>query len=392
MVDNVPDQAIKLVGSPATRLDSGPQKVADCPLMLVIVDQSLTTRTVIRSVLSADMPQLHITDFPDPFQALAWCTVHPVDLVLIEYEMPGLDGLELARRLRTIPDYHDVPILIMTMSDDHGLRHSVLAQGIFECLVKPIRPRELCARCHNVLDLRLRCQNLKQHTLSLERRLIESMNDVHERERETLLRLARAIESRDAGTSAYLERMTQVVGLIARQLGLHEDRARLIAMAAHLHDIGTIAIPDAILRKGSHLTTEELALIRLHPQMGYDLLSDSQNCFIQVAAMIALRHHERYDGSGYPDQLVGENIPLEARIVAVADVFDALVSPRPYKQPWSIETAMDYLYAQRGRLFDPQCVEVLLQTKDQLASICQRFDVTVVRSRQDARSKSTALC
>ena len=258
--------------------DEGQQKVANCPQMLVIVDQSMSARTVMRTVISADMPQLHMTDFSDPFNALAWCTVHPVDLMLIEYEMPGLDGLEMARRLRAIPDYHDVPIFIMTTNDDHRLRHSALAQGIFECLVKPIRPRELCARCHNVLELRLRCQKLKHHTLSLERRLIERMNDVHERERETLLRIARALESRDVGTSASLERMTQVVGLIARQLGLHEDRARQIEMAAQLHDIGQIAIPDAILRKASHLTTEELALIRLHPQMGFDLLNESHSC------------------------------------------------------------------------------------------------------------------
>ena len=364
-------ERIESTDSPAsTRSVDG---LVDSHLTSVIVDDQLASRLVLRSVLTAEMPSLHIEDFSDPFQALAWCSVHPVDLVLIAAQMPRMDGLELARRLRVTPENRDVSIFIMMTSNDENLRQKALAQGVFECLVKPVRLRELCARCHNVLALRRRNQRITQHALSLERRLIESMNDVHERERETLLRLARAIESRCAGTSTTLERMTRVVGLIARQLGLHEERAQLIEMAATLHDIGKIAMPDAILRKEGRLTPEERALIRLHPKMGYDLLSESQNRFIQVGAMIALRHHERYDGSGYPDRLSGEDIPLEARIVAVADVFDALLSPRPYKQAWSLETAMDYLFAQRGRLFDPQCVEVLLRQKDQLSAICHRF-------------------
>ena len=176
---------------------------------------------------------------------------------------------------------------------------------------------------------------MKQRALSLEQRLLSSMNEVEERERETLSRLARAIEYRDIGTSAYLERMAHVAGLIAEGLGLSEDEARVIEMAAPLHDMGKIAIPDAILLKPGPLTEEEIAVMRRHPRIGHELLSGSQNRFIQAGAMVALRHHERYDGSGYPDGLVGEAIPLEARIVAVADVFDALISPRPYKEAWS---------------------------------------------------------
>ena len=150
--------------------------------------------------------------------------------------------------------------------------------------------------------------------------------------------------------------MAHVAGLIAEQLGHAEDEARLIEMAAPLHDIGKIAIPDSILLKPGPLTEEEIAVMRRHPRIGHELLSGSQNRFIQTGALIALRHHERYDGSGYPDGLVGDEIPLEARIVAVADVFDALISPRPYKQAWDIDAALAYLYAQRGRLFDPRCV------------------------------------
>jgi len=205
------------------------------------------------------------------------------------------------------------------------------------------------------------------------------MHEVEERERETLSRLARAIEFRDSGTSAYLERMAHIAGLIAEQLGLPEDEVRAIEMAAPLHDMGKIAIPDSVLMKAGPLTAEETEVMRRHPKIGHELLSGSQNRFIQTGALIALRHHERYDGSGYPDGLVGEEIPLEARIVAVADVFDALISPRPYKKAWEKDAALAYLYAQRGRLFDPGCVDALIRGRVRLDDICDRF--STVQSR-----------
>ncbi|MBP8909501.1 MAG: HD domain-containing protein, partial [Pseudoxanthomonas sp.] len=241
------------------------------------------------------------------------------------------------------------------------------------------RPRELRARCHNLLQLRQQSETVKQRALSLEQRLLSSMHEVEERERETLSRLARAIEFRDSGTSAYLERMSRVAGLVAECLGLSEEGVRTIEMAAPLHDIGKIAIPDSVLMKPGKLDEAEMAVMRRHPRIGHELLSGSQNRFIQVGAMIALRHHERFDGSGYPDGLVGEAIPLEARIVAVADVFDALISPRPYKQAWTIDAALAWLYSQRGRLFDPECVDALLQARERLEQICEQYSTASVR-------------
>jgi two-component system, response regulator RpfG len=215
--------------------------------------------------------------------------------------------------------------------------------------------------------------------MSLEQRLLSSMHEVEERERETLARLARAIEYRDAGTSAYLERMSHFAGLVAEHLGMFEDEVRVIEMAAPLHDLGKIAIPDAILMKSGALTEAETAIMRRHPKIGHELLSGSQNRFIQTGATVALRHHERYDGSGYPDGLKGEAIPIEARIVAVADVFDALLSPRPYKQAWDIDASLAYLYAQRGRLFDPKCVDALVRNRPRVEEICARYSSVTAR-------------
>jgi len=345
-------------------------KQADAALNIVIVDDQTSARTMLRHVIEDIAPELSVHDFGDPLTALNWCEAQPVDLLLLDYRMPEMDGLEFARRFRRLPKHRDIPVILITVVGDEPIRQAALEAGVIDFLVKPIRPRELRARCYNLLQLRQQSENVKQRALSLEQRLLASMHEVEERERETLSRLARAIEYRDAGTSAYLERMSRIAGLIAEQLGLPEEEVKLIEMAAPLHDMGKIAIPDAVLLKPGKLTDEELVIMRRHPRIGHELLSGSQNRFIQVGALIALRHHERYDGSGYPDGLVGDAIPLEARIVAVADVFDALISPRPYKEAWTFDATLAYLYAQRGRLFDPRVVDALLRGRAQLEQIC----------------------
>ncbi|MEO8742104.1 MAG: HD domain-containing phosphohydrolase, partial [Lysobacteraceae bacterium] len=265
------------------------------------------------------------------------------------------------------------PIVLVTVVGDEPVRQAALDAGIIDFVMKPIKPREMRARCHNLLQLRQLSESSKQRALSLEQHLMASMHEVQERERETLIRLSRAIEYRDTGTSAYLERMAHFAGLIAENMGMSDDDVRMVELAAPLHDLGKIAIPDSILLKRGPLTEEETAVMRRHPQIGHELLSDSANRFILTSAVIALHHHERFDGTGYPGGLAGESIPIYARIVAVADVLDALLSPRPYKEAWELSRALDYLREQRGQHFDPVCVDALLHNESHIVEICERY-------------------
>ena len=346
---------------------------------IVIVDDQISARTMLRHILEDISPELEVYDFGDSEEALRWAENTRPDLLLLDYRMPVIDGLEFARRFRRALANRDVPIVLVTVVGDEPIRQAALDAGVIDFLVKPVRPRELRARCRNLLQLRQQSESIKQRALSLEQRLLSSMHEVEERERETLSRLARAIEYRDSGTSAYLERMSRIAGLIAEGLGMSEEEVRLIELAAPLHDIGKIAIPDEVLLKPGPLDEQQLAIMRRHPQIGHELLSGSQNRFIQAGATIALRHHERYDGSGYPDGLSGAQIPIEARVVAVADVFDALISPRPYKAPWSFDNALDFLLEQSGKLFDPQCVQALAQNRPRLEDICERYSTSSPR-------------
>lgn len=340
---------------------------------IVIVDDQPSARAMLRSIVQDIGPRFAVHDFGEASAALEWCNRNPPDLLLLDHRMPGMDGLALVKSFRRHACNRDVPIVIVSMAGDEPIRQAALDAGVIDFLVKPIRPRELRTRCRNLLQLRRQSELVKQRARLLEERLLDCTREVEERERETLSRLARAIDLRGSGSGVHLQRMARIAGLIAEGMGLPEDQVRCIELAAPLHDIGKIAIPDSLLMKPAPLDADERKCMQLHPGIGYEMLKDSRSRFVQIGAKIARHHHEHFDGTGYPDGLAGEQIPIEARVVAVADVFDALISPQPYKQAWSVEKALNFIKDQSGRMLAPDCVQALMDNLQKLHEICERY-------------------
>jgi two-component system, response regulator RpfG len=327
---------------------------------VMVVDDQSTGRAILEQVVRSLDDRVQVEGFARPIDAMVWATRHICDLVLVDYMMPDMDGIEFVKRLRAIPGYEHVPIVMVTVHDDRKVRYAALDAGITDFLTKPLDARECLARCRNLLTLRRQQLALEDRRRLLEHMVDDATREVREREKETLLRLARAGEFRDEETGFHLIRMARYSRLIANALGMSRDEAETIELAAPLHDIGKIGIPDHILLKPAKLDEAEWQIMRRHPVMGHEILKGSGSKYVRMGALIAFSHHEKYDGSGYPNGLAGDHIPLCARIVAVADVFDALTSVRPYKKAWSDEQAFEYLVAQRHKHFDARLVEAFV--------------------------------
>lgn len=346
---------------------------------IMVVDDQSTGRAILEQVVKSLDDRVEVEGFARPVDAVVWAARHIADLVLVDYMMPDMDGIELVGRLRSLPGYEHVPIVMITAQDDKAVRYAALDAGITDFLTKPVDARECLARCRNLLTLRR-----QQLALDDKRRLLEGMVDeatreIREREKETLLRLARAGEFRDEETGYHLIRMARYSRLIANAIGLERDEAETIELAAPLHDIGKIGIPDGILLKPGRLDAPEWDVMQRHPVIGHEILKGSASKYVRMGALIALGHHERYDGKGYPNGLEGDHVPLCARIVSVADVYDALTSKRPYKKAWKPDEAFEYLRAQRAKHFDPRLVDAFLGMKEKV--------VEVQRDFQDAASE-----
>lgn len=324
---------------------------------VLIIDDEFTSRVILERIVKNIHHDIVVTSFADPIAAMVWVSKNLPDLILVDYLMGGMSGLEVVTKIRRSPHLEDVPVVMVTVADEKDIRYQVLDAGATDFLSKPIDPYECRVRCRNLLSMRLHEKIVLSRAQSLEKAVVEATQQIREREQETLYRLAKAGEFRDSDTGNHVLRMAKFARLIAEGLGLPAERCELIEIAAPMHDIGKIGIPDNILLKSGKLTPEEFNQMKNHPVIGYNMLHSSKSMFIALAADISLGHHEKFDGSGYPNGLAGKDIPLESRIVAVADVYDALTSVRPYKQAWTNERAVEYITANSGTHFDPDCVE-----------------------------------
>ena len=341
---------------------------------VMIVDDRGTARSLLEGLARSLDQGLLVESYADPKQALARVAELTPDLIISDYRMPGMDGVEFTRRLRALPKLVDVPIVIVTVVEDRQIRYQALEAGATDFLTRPIDPQECRARCRNLLALRRSQRVVTERAKWLEEQVMQATRDIQMREQETLLILARAGEYRDQQTGCHIIRMAKFARAIAEELKLTAMECDEIESAAPMHDIGKIGIPDEILRKPGPLTEEEILIMRRHPGIGYEILADSPpSRFLQMGAIIALGHHEKFDGTGYPQGLAGDSIPLPARIAAVADVFDALTSVRTYKKAWSMQEALDWIKSQIGSHFDPDCAHAFLVRLDEVAQIMQEY-------------------
>ena len=323
----------------------------------LIIDDSKSVLLWMGAALT-EVPNLMLDLCDTPEDALALAAARQYDLVVVDYLMPNLTGIEVTEALRLRPDYHAIPIVMITAEQDSEIRLKAISAGVNDFLNKPFDPIELRARVTNLISLRRTQVELAAQAHRLEEAVNQATAELASREEEMIWRLARAIEMRDGGTGAHVSRVAAISQRIAEGLSLAPHVCRMIYLAAPLHDIDKIGIRDAVLNKPGRLTAQEMAEIREHVNYGTRLLESGTSDLIRVAAAIVGGHHEKWDGSGYPLGLSGKAIPIEARITAIADVFDALSSVRPYKAAWPLKRAYDEIVRCSGGHFDPDCVSV----------------------------------
>jgi len=335
-------------------------------MRILIVDDSATSVMLLEQLVRR-MDGCAVLAFTDPLEGLAEAERCAVDLALVDYVMPDLDGVGFVQKLRAIPGHEDIPIIMVTMSG--SIRYAALEAGATDFLTKPIDPAEAKSRIKNMLRLREVQKKLVHKAALLAEEVKTATAVLAAREEEIIFRLSRAVEYRDPETGRHAVRMAHYCRLIGEALGLDEEFCRNLYLAAPMHDVGKIAVSDAILLKADDLSDQERQTMQQHTLRGYEILSGSNCELLKMAAEIARSHHEHWDGSGYPNGLRGAEIPLVGRIVAVADVFDALTTKRPYKSAWTPNAARANVVEAAGKQFDPACVEAFLKRWDDVLEI-----------------------
>jgi len=330
--------------------------------ILVIDDQELNV-----DVLTRILERGGFTNFrslTDPERFMQVFLEYAPDLVLLDLHMPRRDGFEILKDLAPYLSETFLPVLILTGDASGESKKGALSLGAKDFLAKPFDDGEVLLRIHNLLETRSLYLSLQTHNAELEARVRMRTRELEQSQGEVLERLAGAAEFRDGETSRHTERVGELSGQIASALGFDSEYSAMIRVAARLHDIGKIGIPDSILLKPGKLTREEFAVMASHTIIGARILSGGSSDVVTLAEQIALSHHERWDGTGYPHRLKGEAIPIEARIVSVADVLDALSHPRPYRAEWPRSSVVGLIQRGAGSHFDRAVVAALFSVLD----------------------------
>jgi len=347
-----------MAGTGKSRILAGPDGPTAARILgaslLAVDDEPRNLRGLERTLSHAGFTGLRTTTDPREVPEL-YRQLQPL-LVLTDLCMPQMSGFELMEALREQVPHGPLPVLVLTSLRDRQTRIRALRAGARDFLTKPFDGAEAVARIRNLVEMRLLEQDLTSHNQRLERAVRQRTRELTRSRQQLIRRLGQAAEYRDEETGQHIERVAHMGALLGRLAGLGKIECARLEAALPMHDVGKIAVPDAILRKPGPLTDQERAVMQTHTTVGGKLLAGDESRLVVLARSIALTHHERWDGSGYPAGLAAEAIPLPGRICALVDVFDALTSVRPYKDAWPVTKAMDEILAQAGAQFDPHLV------------------------------------
>ncbi len=338
--------------------------------LAVSIDDEVTNLKLIVA-LAAEL-DLKVESFTNPEEALDFIKYKSIDLIFIDYMMPDMDGIAFIKEVRKHKT--SIPIIMITaVHGDSELKLKALNSGATEFLNKPIDVAEFNARVLNLLELKKAHNLINNKALLLEEEVTKATQTILERENETLDILGKVSEYKDLETGAHIARVAYYAKLLAASINLDAKKQDLLFKAAPLHDIGKIGIPDHILTKKGKLEVDEYKTMRMHPGIGYKILKTTKSEYLQAGSIVSLYHHEKYDGSGYPNALKGKDIHIYGRIIAVCDVFDALSSVRPYKDAWPFDDVLQYMRDESGKHFDPELIEHFMSNLDEIKTIFDSF-------------------
>lgn len=339
---------------------------------ILMVDDEPVNLKLLEKMLSTD-GYANIHTLTDSREVQATYEREHFDLILLDINMPHLNGFEVMEGLKRVESDGYLPVLVLTAQSDRETRLRALEAGARDFLCKPLDRAEVLNRIRNILEVRLLHNDARDQNRILEEKVQARTRELYDTQLEVIRRLGRAAEYRDNETGLHIIRMSKFSQMMGEKTGMSERDTEMLLNASPMHDIGKIGIPDSILLKPGKLDAEEWKTMQTHTSIGAEILSGHSSPLLIMAREIALTHHEKWDGSGYPEGRSGTDIPLVGRIVAVADVFDALTSERPYKKAWPVEEAVSYIDEQAGKHFDPDLVAVFHEVLNDILAIKEQY-------------------
>jgi cyclic di-GMP phosphodiesterase len=339
--------------------------------ILIVDDESANVR-LIEKILKANEYK-NIVCTQDPTKVLSLYKKHKFDLILLDINMPKLDGYAVMKLLAEEIKTPLPPILILTAQHAQNFRQQALDNGARDYVTKPFDMDELLSRVRNLLEVEMVHKYIRTQNQILEEKIQQRTKEIYETRLQVVRHLGRAAEYRDNETGLHIIRMSKMAAALGKAAGMSSYECELLLNASPMHDIGKIGIPDNILLKPGKLDADEWEIMKTHAQIGADILEGDDSHLMAMARDIALSHHEKWNGEGYPVGLKGEDIPFVGRITSIADVFDALTSERPYKQAWSVSDAVNLIIEERGKHFDPSLVDLFIEILPEIELIKEKY-------------------